>query len=410
MYAAMMLSVLASIVAAEGLRPEPQPRAKLVPLINISLSTAPAGELKLAPSVLVALSKRLDLQISPLFKVGTKEGSASVNLARPSEGSAWSAGGGFVLSVLHPVDGPGIDCDRDPTNPVCEAQMAAKKLCDDLLAVKAEEGAGAREYKCTKDPQDERDKLYCRDRPQIGDNVYVDPEVMCARARESYERFIESHERRYPMLQIYAGALFGPRKYEYLQDSAGALAKADDTRLTTTLMFGLVSVTGVGLPRLPLTVELSAGYRARATPSKTPARWCEDKGSLPLDGGGSAAVQSCTDGLLGPPSQSKLLSATLLLGGTDIVSERWRFAAGPEFSHDLVTRRNSLALRVPFTFRLTPSTSGSGYLGEYKGSIRITPTFAVEFDSDTRLVGSRVLLMFDLLGAQDLFGSPLAGL
>jgi hypothetical protein len=399
-----LLGILVSGVVLAQAAPEPEAvgsrKAHFLPLVQVSGTTAPSGELKVSPTFLIGLHSRLDLQISPVVKATTKEGSTVLNLAQPADGSAWSAGGGVVLHVLHRNTGNSGECTSRPTAAHCVALRQAIDACDRHLRVDEK-------FVCGQPTA--ADKDYCALRPGLANSANLDPEQLCPYGKQLYALRPPpgAFARRYPLAQIYAGGLAGTRKYEFLDTSDDGQARLSEPRMNTSVAAGAVIVSNAGLSRLPLTFELSFLHRARSTASQVPARWCVDKGMLAAVG---APVQSCMDGVLGGPTRSRSLAASALLGGIDVVDERWRFAAGIEFTYNQDTRIRGLAFKIPVHIRLTPGTGGSGYLGDYKGVLRLTPTVGSEWDAQGKVVGAKVLLVLDLIGQQDLFGSLLAGL
>lgn len=139
-------------------------QAKFVPLIQVSGTTAPSGELKVSPSVLLYLNPRVDLQLSPIFKATTKDGSATLNLAQPSDSSGWAAGGGFVAHILH-EHGSVSDCSRTPHSKVCKVLAEAVQECDRLLEV--EPISSCSKTACPEKPED---KAYCAARPSLSES------------------------------------------------------------------------------------------------------------------------------------------------------------------------------------------------------------------------------------------------
>lgn len=398
-------------ISTSGGTTSPRPSPQVLPLVRLSGTTAPAGELVVSPSVLVGLGKRVDLQLSPIFKASTKGGKATINLAEPASGGTWAAGGGVVVHVLHPNNGNLGDCGRQPDSAICAVKTLAIAKCDEILKV---EKGGNGKFACGKDSKSEKDKAYCEVRGAIGDGHNVDPESLCDAGAQLYDAVKDpkSFQRRYPLAQIYVGALFGHNKYEFVDEvdaELSTLEKREQSRYSTSALLGVTSVTNAGKPTLPLTVEFALSYRSKAISSTTPVRWCVGSGAFTIDGA-SVPAESCSESVLGAPTPSQTLKAGLFLGGTDITAERWRFSVGPEVSYDFVTRNRGVALKIPVTLRLTPSTEGRGYLGDYKGLIRLTPSLGVDYDASAAAVGPKVLLSIDLLGQQDLFGALLAGL
>jgi len=314
-----------------------------------------------------------------------------------------------VVHVLHPNNGNIGDCGKS-SDPLCKVLREAVSECDKVLDVKKDEKTG--EWACgKKTAAGSGDEKYCTIRNNLGESSSVDSGSLCEKGAGIYGRSKDPRifQKRYPLAQIYAGALFSRQEFKYVQKADDVLEKTEDPRVTTSMRAGFVSVTEAGNGTFPLTVELALAYRSKLTSSKTPVRWCVDSGNLEIDGA-SVPAESCTDSVLGPPVLSRTLTGGLFLGGIDIKNEQGRFSAGPEVFFDLATKRRGVALKVPMTIRLTPSSNGEGYLGEYKGVLRITPKIGFDWDPSGAAVGSKVLLTLELLGQQDLFGSALAGL
>jgi hypothetical protein len=439
--------------------------APILPTVQVSASTSGTADAKAAADIAAGLSGDWDIVIAPVVTVSTTSGIGTLFSFSNDEASVpspWSLGGTLTFlrltslpDAMSPAASPFVqrafrEAKRtvyDTCARVCDAssdddckkftarrtELLNKALLRQCQAAQKKQPA----LKCEHDDGTNADTIrktclakadsrtareacdslvddavtrFCQIAEQKGsrcsdeldgmhDPTRINPGDLCEAGSKEWLTYEAKHMRdiraQFPLWQLSIGGAGGVSQHKYL------LAGADNALADTTSQEDnwrvAASVAHVE-PSNGFTFEAAGGQTSQFTDASSTAQWC-----VPIGTVNGAPAQKCSTRTLGPPSQLQETWGEVLFGYVN-VSAIWRAAIGPTGSFDYKTQSGTVGVAAPVYWNF--ASLPAGYVGDYKGLIRLTPAVVFHI-SQFGAVDTRISLTLEILGKRTLFGRAL---
>ncbi len=208
----------------------------------------------------------------------------------------------------------------------------------------------------------------------------------------------------------FGGAATGATYDFFDSDPAMNLTVKSATKIGGTAAFSYTYVRQLW-GRGGFTFEAPFVFDSSWTPSYIPLHWCTPVGQVPhASGAGSDPGQSCSDSVLGGPTQTNRYFAALQLGYVDIYTDKndlnrpksiWRASVGPAITVVSSGGVNTIQAVLQAPFYLNFSIAKGYQENNFLGIIRLTPSVGALYNG--AVWSPQVLLTLDLIADRLLF-------
>ncbi len=265
---------------------------------------------------------------------------------------------------------------------------------------------------CSENNIQSEDKVWCYDYEKQKRPVLIQAtsnEACSAQIKREKENLFL-----YPPFSINAGFLASRSSFKYMGEMGDSDIYTEMSEKQTSWKFGVSFASVVynneddpdklSNHRLKLTLE---GLVVTSIPwkaSSNKVHWCVPSATVnPTGNAGESTVTSqvCKDSILGPPKGGDWsVDAKFLVGGVDTIRGFWRFAFGPMYSWDALTKKYSLGLELPIFLNFITTKKVEG---RYHGLLRVAPSVEIFPEADEGDPSWQVLLRLSLLGQRSMF-------
>jgi hypothetical protein len=357
----------------------------LFPSLQLTASTDASAKLKVAFGYAVGNAGPGNVTIWPRLETTSSKGVTTLFSSKDDESLPVQLG--VVVNYALPERGLSENMD---------AERAAMSHVYDVCADRC-----AADPKCPFKRTDSDDAKASATIKQLVNGKCTDAAELWA----AYERTLPIR-RSFPRFRISGGGSYVTQDFKYLTGAPGPMILRDEKteRHTAFRLAAAADYTWPGSEGAGWILEGRASYGEAWNASSTTVRSCTPEGSLSADG--MSTLELCKDKTIGAPTMKQLATFELTFGAGDTERQSYRWAAGVFTTVPIGKDRNSIGLELPVYLNFATSRAPAGYVGDYKGFLRITPQIQWTRRDDQSL-DRVILLVVEALGQRAYFPDAL---